>query len=73
LVYGENEAGKTTVQWFIRGMLYSLKGGKNTKGGAIPPLKNTVHGKEISTEEALFILLTAELLLPWKEILTIIR
>lgn len=39
LVYGENEAGKTTVQWFIRGMLYSLKGGKNTKGGAIPPLK----------------------------------
>jgi len=25
LVYGENEAGKTTVQWFIRGMHYYLK------------------------------------------------
>lgn len=39
LVYGGNEAGKTTVQWFIRGMLYSLKRGKITKSGNIPPLK----------------------------------
>lgn len=39
LVYGENEAGKTTVQWFIRGMLYSLKGGKNIRNANIPPLK----------------------------------
>lgn len=39
LVYGENEAGKTTVQWFIRGMLYSLKGGRSVRGDSVPPLK----------------------------------
>lgn len=39
IVYGENEAGKTTIQWFIRGMLYSLKGGRSGKDGAVPPLK----------------------------------
>ena len=37
--YGCNEAGKSTLQSFIRGMLYGLKGGKRSKDGALPPLK----------------------------------
>ncbi|NLP13118.1 MAG: AAA family ATPase [Clostridium sp.] len=39
VIYGANEAGKTTIQWFIRGMLYSLKGGRAGKSGDLPPLK----------------------------------
>lgn len=39
VIYGANEAGKTTIQWFIRGMLYSLKGGRAGKAGELPPLK----------------------------------
>ncbi|MGI6777154.1 MAG: ATP-binding protein [Acetivibrionales bacterium] len=37
--YGENESGKTTVQWFIKGMLFGLKGGRASKEGALPPLR----------------------------------
>jgi len=35
LVYGGNEAGKSTVQWFIRAMFYGLKSGRRTSG--LPP------------------------------------
>ena len=38
VIFGENEAGKSTVQWFIKGMLYSLKGGRKDKDGNKPPL-----------------------------------
>lgn len=39
IFYGCNEAGKSTLQSFIRGMLYGLKGGKRTKDGVLPPVK----------------------------------
>ncbi|HOJ10872.1 MAG TPA: AAA family ATPase [Clostridiales bacterium] len=39
IIYGENEAGKSTIQWFIRGMFYGLKGGRE-KEGVLPPLKS---------------------------------
>mgnify|MGYP000117607716 CR=1 FL=1 len=39
IIYGCNEAGKTTLWWFIRGMLFGLKGGRKTKDGTPPPLK----------------------------------
>lgn len=38
LIYGENESGKSTLLWFIKAMLYGLKGGK-PKDGLPPPLK----------------------------------
>ena len=37
MVFGLNESGKTTLNWFIRGMLYGLEGGKVRKGGLLPP------------------------------------
>jgi len=40
LVYGENEAGKS-------GMLYSLKGGKNTKLKKYSPWKGDFYGGSI--------------------------
>jgi DNA repair exonuclease SbcCD ATPase subunit len=39
IVYGKNESGKTTIQWFIKGMLFGLKGGKGSKEGVPPPIK----------------------------------
>ncbi|HHW47196.1 MAG TPA: AAA family ATPase [Clostridiaceae bacterium] len=39
IIFGKNEAGKSTIQWFIRGMLYGLKGGRASKDGTPPPLK----------------------------------
>jgi uncharacterized protein YhaN len=39
VIYGANEAGKSTLQWFIRGMLYGLKGGRASKDGIPPPVK----------------------------------
>ena len=39
LVYGLNESGKTTLQWFIKSMLYGLKGGRTSKEGLPPPVK----------------------------------
>lgn len=39
IVYGLNESGKTTIQWFIRGMLFGLKGGRAAKDGVPPPLR----------------------------------
>ncbi|HBN84790.1 MAG TPA: hypothetical protein DDZ89_13205 [Clostridiales bacterium] len=38
-ILGENEAGKTTLLWFIRGMLYGLKGGRTKANGEQAPLK----------------------------------
>lgn len=39
LLYGANESGKTTLQWFIRGMLFGLKGGRTSRDGLQAPLK----------------------------------
>lgn len=39
IIYGANESGKSTLQVFIKAMLYSLKGGKSSKDGMLPPLK----------------------------------
>lgn len=39
VIYGENETGKTTIQWFIKGMLYGLEGGRTREEGAKPPVK----------------------------------
>ncbi len=39
VVYGKNESGKTTLQWFIKGMLFGLKGGRSGKDGFLPPSK----------------------------------
>jgi DNA repair exonuclease SbcCD ATPase subunit len=39
IFYGENESGKTTLQWFIKSMLFGLKGGRASKEGPSPPLK----------------------------------
>ena len=38
VIYGDNESGKSTIQWFIRGMFYGLRGGRE-KDGVLPPLK----------------------------------
>lgn len=38
IIYGENEAGKSTIQWFIKAMFYGLKGGRG-RDGLIPPVK----------------------------------
>ncbi|NSW92224.1 MAG: AAA family ATPase [Firmicutes bacterium] len=38
IIYGKNEAGKSTVQWFIKGMFYGLRGGREREG-VIPPIK----------------------------------
>ena len=39
IIYGSNESGKTTLQWFIKGMLYGLKGGRTSRDGTAAPLK----------------------------------
>jgi len=39
IIYGTNEAGKTTMQWFIKGMLYGLRSGRQTSNGLHAPLK----------------------------------
>jgi uncharacterized protein YhaN len=39
MIYGPNEAGKTTLQWFIRSMLYGLKNGRQSGGGFTQGLK----------------------------------
>ena len=37
--YGCNESGKSTLQSFIKGMLFGLKGGRKAKDGTLPPVK----------------------------------
>ena len=39
IIYGCNEAGKTTLQWFIKGMLYGLKSGRQKLNGPAGPQK----------------------------------
>ena len=39
IIFGANESGKSTMQAFIKAMLYSLKGGRNLKGEIYAPLK----------------------------------
>ncbi|MCX7710992.1 MAG: AAA family ATPase [Clostridia bacterium] len=39
IVFGNNESGKTSVQTFIKGMLYGLKGGRTLKDGSLPTIK----------------------------------
>ena len=39
VIYGGNEAGKTTLQWFVRGMLYGLRSGRHSPYGPPPPQK----------------------------------
>lgn len=39
VVYGSNEAGKSSLLWFIKGMLYGLKGGRLSRDGIAPPLR----------------------------------
>ncbi len=37
LIFGDNESGKTTLHWFIRGILYGMEGGRVKKDGLLPP------------------------------------
>lgn len=39
IVFESNESGKSTLQAFIRAMLFGLKGGRKSKEGKLPPLK----------------------------------
>lgn len=39
IIYGGNETGKTTLQWFVRGMLYGLKSGRQSLYGQPVPQK----------------------------------
>ena len=39
VIFGNNEAGKSTLQTFIKGMFFSLKGGRKTKKDGMPDLK----------------------------------
>ena len=36
MIYGHNEMGKTTLQWFIKGMLYGLKSSRPSRNGLTP-------------------------------------
>lgn len=38
VVYGGNEAGKSTLQMYIKAMLYGLKGGRANSESVLPPL-----------------------------------
>jgi hypothetical protein len=39
IIYGGNETGKSTLLYFIKAMLYGLKGGRTTRDGILPELK----------------------------------
>lgn len=39
IIFGNNESGKTSIQWFIRAMFFGLKGGRTSRDGVYPPLK----------------------------------
>jgi DNA repair exonuclease SbcCD ATPase subunit len=39
VIYGCNESGKSTLQAFIKAMLFGLKGGRRSKEGYLPPAK----------------------------------
>mgnify|MGYP005841542143 CR=1 FL=1 len=39
IVFGNNESGKSTLQWFITGMFYGLKGIRASRDESLSPLK----------------------------------
>ena len=39
LLYGQNESGKTTLQTFIKAMLYGLRSGRPLRDGLPPPIR----------------------------------
>ncbi len=48
IIFETNESGKSTLQAFIRAMLYGQRGGRRLKDGSLPPLK---HNKPWSSEQ----------------------
>ncbi len=40
IIYEANESGKSTLQAFIRAMLFGQRGGRKTKDGNLPPIKH---------------------------------
>lgn len=48
IIFENNESGKSTLQAFIRAMLYGQRGGRKLKDGSLPPLK---HNKPWSSEQ----------------------
>ncbi|NLL68258.1 MAG: AAA family ATPase [Clostridiaceae bacterium] len=48
IIFETNESGKSTLQAFIRAMLYGQRGGRKSKEGSLPPLK---HNKPWSSEQ----------------------
>lgn len=40
IIFENNESGKSTLQAFIRAMLYGQKGGRRSKDGSLPPQKH---------------------------------
>ena len=50
VIYGCNESGKSTLQAFIKAMLFGLKGGRRSKEGYLPPQNNTNRGQLVCTQ-----------------------
>lgn len=48
IIFENNESGKSTLQAFIRAMLYGQRGGRRSKDGSLPPLK---HNKPWNGEQ----------------------
>ena len=48
IIFEANESGKSTLQTFIRAMLYGQKGGRRLKDGRLPPLK---HNKPWNSDQ----------------------
>ncbi|NLX63966.1 MAG: AAA family ATPase [Clostridiaceae bacterium] len=48
IIFEANELGKSTLQTFIRAMLYGQKGGRRLKDGSLPPLK---HNKPWNSDQ----------------------
>jgi len=48
IIFEANESGKSTLQTFIRAMLYGQKGGRRLKDGSLPPLK---HNKPWNSDQ----------------------
>ena len=48
IIFEANELGKSTLQTFIRAMLYGQKGGRRLKDGSLPPLK---HNKPWNSQQ----------------------
>jgi len=48
IIFETNESGKSTLQTFIRAMLYGQKGGRRLKDGSLPPLK---HNKPWNSDQ----------------------